>query len=143
MKFRISSNTGVRGNKSENKYENMSPNISYITEFILICKMVRISYERTVETMSKNSKKTQKSPGTSIFRINCVCVNIYMYVCTLKCIRPYVQGCENIHQPTDRICCRLDIRSAFPARWIGAVSKAIPQSFRGLKFTEFLDSRQK
>ena len=107
--------------KSENKYEYISPNISYITEYILICVMIRISYERTFKTMPINSKETLNSPGTSVFRITCVCVNTYMYVCTLTYVHPYVQECENIHQPTDSICCRLDIRSAFPVRWIGAL----------------------
>jgi len=55
--------------KSENKYENISPNISYIDEFTLICNMIRISFERTFETISINSKETLNSPGTSIFRI--------------------------------------------------------------------------
>jgi len=97
--------------------------------------------------MNGHSKQCQytvtKHRTIQEFRINCVCVNIYMYICTPTYIRPYVQGCENIHQPTDRICCRLEIRSAFPARWIGALSKVIPQSFRGLRFTEFLESRHK
>jgi len=38
--------------KSEKKYENISPNISYITEFTLICNTIRISYERTFQTTS-------------------------------------------------------------------------------------------
>ena len=103
--------------------------------------MIHISYERTFETMSINRKETLNSPETSIFRITCVFINIY--VCTVTYIRPYVHGCENIHHSTDSICCGLDIRSAFPARWIGAVSKAIPQSSRGLSFPKFLASRYK
>jgi len=49
--------------KSEKKYENISANISYITEFIFMCNIICISYERTFETMSINSKETQNNPG--------------------------------------------------------------------------------
>ena len=62
--------------KSENKYENISPNISYIDEFTLICNMIRISFEPTFETISINSKEALNSPGTSTFRITYVCINI-------------------------------------------------------------------
>jgi hypothetical protein len=105
--------------------------------------MIRISYERTFETVSINSKETLNSSGTSIFRITCVCTHIYIYVCTVTYIRPYVHGCESIHHSADSICRRLDIRSAFTARWIGALSIAVPQSSSGLSCPEFLASRHK
>ena len=39
-----------------------------------------------------------------------------MCVCTLTYLHPYVQEYENIRHPSNSICRRLDIRSAFPAR---------------------------